>query len=410
MRAAIYPFILIALFGTSELRPQSTGRPRQDAKAAKSCNNPPVDPLSLAAVINLVFAKPDCVVQYVRKAHVDFYGTADYLKILRGIQAPDGIFDEIKPPPEPEKPKPAGPLTIFCSPDCEVIVNERYYGRTQDGKKVVPDLAPGEAKVHVRSEGYEPQTTTAEMKEGAERQEPFTLRPNAATRRDRGRDLLLRVAAKFGGLQGVFELASLQVPGNTMALDGKGQPQQWDTSFWPAWNRASIRFAVKPAPTTKTAKQASPSQCDILISGTTKSSTNCTGSLKGSKEADLLVNTAEVLRKYQVHAVLAELLSRNVEVSDAASAAAKVQTTDGTDSFVLSLGADGFPSVVLHRPKPDANPIKIEYTDYSLVEGRQYPHRTKISETSPEKLLADFTVAPAVKPEPPSNRNSPQGH
>ncbi|MBZ5619474.1 MAG: hypothetical protein LAQ69_12235 [Acidobacteriia bacterium] len=390
MRTARCAFIVIALFGACELRAQGRGRKPDPSSAKPSCADQTEGRLSFGAVILLVMDKNDvkCVVQYVQRRDVDFYRIPLVIEVLKDIRAPDGLIDLIKPPPPPPPPVLGGPLTIFCEPtDCEVIVNNHYYGRTEGRKKVVSDLSPGEAEIRVGGDGLEPETKRIPLTEAAPRNEPFTLRPNLAARRQDGRRLLLSVVSAFGGVQGLAVPANLAGQGKATVLDGDKQAQEWQMSFSQGWNVVSMKFVDSKL-----------GECTTTVS-VGKPPSGCTGKLTRPKDEAPLKNAAATFGKYQIHTVLAELLGREVVASP--DSAGKIETDSGPDSYAVSLNDKGLPSEIVYREKPDASPIKIAYQDYAPAEGHPYPRRITISGPSAEKPLADFAVT-SIGPPPPA--------
>jgi hypothetical protein len=192
----------------------------------------------------------------------------------------------------------------------------------------------------------------------------------------------------------LFESTELDVEGAAKIFDDKKQAAEWDTQMRQAWDRLGVSFS---------AKGNNKDGCEFEISGSELAPAKCLGKFKPNKEVKskeeiLLTRRVGPLSKYRLSAVMADLLSRDVMLIEGSNPdASKLQTGGGPDSYDVSFGSNGLPSVVLHHPKT-GNAIKIEYSDYKPVENHPYPYHIVISETAPDRLLVDFSATTAVRP------------
>ncbi|MGP8243120.1 MAG: hypothetical protein ACLQVN_01215, partial [Bryobacteraceae bacterium] len=302
-------------------------------------------PLDFLTVVGLV-EDPDfnkCVIEFVRKNKVSFDASPasissvspiDILKRLNNL--PALLVDFIPPaPPPPPPPKLSGPINVRCEPaDCEIIVNDHYYGRAAGGKKAIPDSlpAPGEAVLHVAHEGFAPETRTVKLVEDRPVDELFTLHRTVAGRRDAARNLLLRVVAAFGGVEGLAQLAQVSGSGTVTLLDEKQQPQEWRMRFSGGW--ASVNMSFKGAR----------GECNTSTTG----ELTCKGKLRNSSEEGLLAQAMQRFGEGQLPTLLARLLTRDALAIDD-SAPAKIESEGDPDSYILSLGNDGLPAEMVYR-------------------------------------------------------------
>jgi hypothetical protein len=333
-----------------------------------------------------------CVVKYVTEKGVSFHSTQENLDLLDLFNPSPELIKLIPPPPPPPKPVVGGPLTIQCEAseghECEIIVNDRYYGRTEKGQKLIPDLKPGEAKVRVWSEGLEPMEKTVSLNAATPQSLPFSLQRSLLARRESARDLLSQTVQKrFGGTQGLAEMAELASTeqGTATVSDGGSGRQEWYLQVTQQrWGAVTARYTNK----------ASNKDCTVIKvpEKGAVSSEDCSGKGKAKTGPPQLIQATVLFVQCQVHARLAQLLTRRViDMPDSEKTA--IGTDDGPDSYVLSLESAGRPTSILYRPEAaDAKPIKAEYADYSEEKGHAFPRKMIVWEGDMEKPVAEFAL------------------
>jgi hypothetical protein len=333
----------------------------------------------------------DCVAGYAKDPGVDFYATEENLDWLRRFRASKELIERIPPPPPPPKPVVGGPLTIQCEAseghECEITVNDRYYGHTEAGQKLIPDLKPGGAKVRVWSEGLEPMEQTVSLSADTPASLKFPLQRSLFARRDSAHDLLSQTVQKrFGGTQGLAEMAEVASTeqGTATLSDGGSGRQVWDLQVTQQrWGAINAKFTNK----------ANNKDCTVVkVSDKgVVSSEDCS---KGKPKTGnpQLVKASMLFAQYQVHAQLARVLTRRL-IDVPGSEKTQIGTDDGPDSYVLSLESAGRPTSVLYRPEgAESKSVKAEYADYSDEKGHPFPRKMTVWEGDMEKPIAEFAL------------------
>jgi hypothetical protein len=409
MPGIIQKLAMVALLLSLPMLAQSPPSRKTDDKKSKPCREPAPGRLSLADVAYLLNTpEKGCVVEYVQKRGVRFGGDQQILEMLKALGASDELLKLIPappplPPPPPPLPKVSGPLTIACQPSkCEVIVNDHYYGVTEDGPRVIKDIPAGMASIQVRSDGFEPEMRSVNLPEGSSHGENFVLRPTLTLRRQRGYSLLVRVVSAFGGVEGLAAISEMSGVGTAALPDEDQQLREWEMRFVGRQGWPSMRFL------------SSQVECEAPASADVPTAT-CEGKpkkakLEATRKAKLEATTAkaaELFRDSQFATLLARLLTRAVIESD--SEVRKIETEGGPDSFLLSLDDQGLPTEIVYRAKPDAEPLTIRYSKYLMENRLRYPGRIEVLESPNEKPLAVFTIGsvPIPTPAPPPGKKRP---
>jgi hypothetical protein len=349
-----------------------------------------------------------CAAEYVKIRGVDFYATQENLEWLNLFNAPEDLIKLIPLPPAPPKPVVVGPLTVQCEAseghECEIIVNDRYYGRTEKGQKLIPDLKPGEAKVRVWSEGLEPLEKTVSLSAGAPQNLPFSLQRSLLARRESARDLLSQTVQKrFGGAQGLAEMAELasseQGTATTVSDGGSGRQEWYLQVTQQRWGAVTVKYTNK----------ASNKDCTVIKvpEKGAASSEDCSGKGKTKTGPPQLIQASVLFAQCQVHARLAQVLTRRV-IDMPGSEKTEIGTDDGPDAYVLSLESAGRPTSILYRPEgADAKPIKAEYADYSDEKGHPFPRKMIVWEGDMEKPVAEFALSSVGSAGPSPGKKKP---
>jgi hypothetical protein len=294
---------------------------------------------------------------------VQFQATPDIVAILKDLGASPKLISLIPPPklppapPQPPPPKIAGPLTIVCEPiECDVAVNQKYEGPTDKNHKTVMGLPPGEATIQIFADGYEHLTQRTMLEEGKAKEEKFLLKRTASARQDSGKASVLKALTSLGGVEGLVDLAEIDIEGTMQWTDVDNQTQQWTVSF----NKRPGKNLVA---TFKTAG----GQCNASIQAQTAKQ-DCRGALKnGEKIAE---QGTSLFLSYQLQDVLNALLQRPLVTSETDEN--RVESSDTKDSYTLTLTKDGLPADLVYRIG-DADPIEAQYSNYMTVNKGRYP-------------------------------------
>src|SRR5262245_6886108 len=135
-------------------------------------------------------------------------------------------------PPKPPEPKIAGALTIACEPiNCVVVVQDKYEGATEQGRKTVNGLQAGAVNVEVFADGYEHVTRSVQMEEAKPREEKFSLKPGPVLRQQNAKATLLKVMSAFGGADAFAELGDIEGTGSMQWTASNGGVEQWPMTF-----------------------------------------------------------------------------------------------------------------------------------------------------------------------------------
>src|SRR5215831_17195477 len=146
-------FLLILLLKPATGFTQSPATPPAQRGQRASAAKP--SPMTLKQVIESLSSLHSStrVESLIAKSGVQFQATPEVVDILKQFGAGPKLISMIPAPPlppTPPAPKIAGPLTITCEPkDCNVVVDEKYEGTTNQNRKVVTGLRPGTVTVQI---------------------------------------------------------------------------------------------------------------------------------------------------------------------------------------------------------------------------------------------------------------------
>src|SRR6516165_259771 len=341
---------------------QTTQPPQRGQRSAAK----PSTPMTLRQVLESLSASHNSsrVEGMIEKSGVQFQATSSPLDILKQFGASPKLLSLIPAPtptptpPQPPPPKIAGPLTIVCEPkECEVAVNEKYAGPTDQNRKTIVGLPPGETTIQIFSEGYEHVTHRTVLEEGTAKEEKFLLKRTLPARQDSGKASLLKALASLGGVAGLVDLEDIDIDGTMQWTDIDGKVQQWSVSF----NRRPGRNLVATFRTPG-------GQCTASILAQTAKQ-ECKGALKsGDKIAE---QGTSLFLSYQLQDVLQALLQRPLLASEADEN--HVESIDTKDSYILTLAKDGSPADLIYRVGEADRPIEAKYSSYVNVGQGRYP-------------------------------------
>jgi hypothetical protein len=345
-------------------------------KSPRPCAESVGDPFTFAQIIEGLRTTDvkRCLVQYVEKRGVKFQATEFVEETLKELNAPPDLFRLIPRVPEPPKPPVAGPLTVTCQPrDCEIIINNRLHGNTENGQKVISGLPTGGTTILVRANSGENESRRLDLPADTARTEKFELRPDKTVLRHSGREILNRTVISLGGVEGLATLADSEGSGTVAFTDSGKQPVEWTMRFSQRWAAANLTF------------RSSKGECSARVSAEATSA-ECKGKLKNSGDENELARIAQLFSRSQLAPVLARLLTRDV-VRSQSSDGTLVETEGGPESYQLRVDAEGLPVQIVYTAKAGADPFRIDYANYLKGENSRFPGRI----TAP-----DATGAPVV--------------
>ena len=363
-------FLMTVVQPTTTLAQSRGTQPPQ--RGQRGTSSKPPTPLTLREVIESLSSLRNSgrVEDLVSKAGVQFQASPAVADILKQFGASSKLISMIPvptPPPlptEPPPPKIAGPLTIVCEPeDCAVVVDDKYEGPTTQNRKTIGGLRPGETIVQVFADGYEHLTRRVLLQEGKPTEEKLSLRRSMRVREESARASLLRTLANLGGVEGLIELGDIEGDGTMQWTNSAGQIEQWTLTF-------NKRLGRDLAATFKTAG----GQCRASILAQTAKQ-ECKGELRDGGDKIAGQGTSLFL-SYQLQDVIQALLKRPLIASEADGN--RVESFDTKDSYVLTIGSDGFPKELAYRIGDADPPIQVQYSNYLNLNKGWYPGRISV--------------------------------
>jgi len=367
MVVAAILLVTLLHYETMPAQPTRIQQPQRGQRGTPARNQ---SPLTLRQVIESLSSlrSSSRVEDLISRRGVQFQASPAILDILKEFGAGPKLLSMIPPPPPvalpptPPPPKIAGALTVICEPkDCAVIVDNMYKGATSQNRKTVTGLQAGDATVEVFANGYEGVTRRIQLQEGKPQEETFSLRQTSLLRQQSANGSLLKAVASLGGVDGIAELGDIEGTGMMNWMDSSGQTQQWTTTF-------NKRIGKDLVMTFKTKD----GECSASILAESAKQ-ECKAGLRGGEK--IAVEAASLFLSYQLQDVIHTLLKRRLLAAETDEN--RLQSADGPDSYVLTLGNDGLP-VDLGYQLNDDRPIQVQYSNYlNLTKGR-YPGRIAI--------------------------------
>jgi len=310
---------------------------------------------------------------------VQFQATPEVVDLLKQYGASQKLISMIPPPPAPPPlpaPKTAGPLTVTCEPkDCNIIVDEKYEGTTNQNHKTVTGLRPGTVTVQIFADGYEHLSRQIALQENKPAEEKFSLKRSTTSREEGAKASLLKTLSTLGGLHGLVDLSDIEGDGTMESKDSEGGTESWTMSFkkHPGRNLA-ITFKTKDG------------QCVASVVGQTPKQ-DCRGELKNGGEK-IAQQGALLFLSYQVQDVLQTLLGRQITASETDDN--RLESIDAKDSYVLTVGDDGFPKDLVYQIGSN-DPIHVEYSGFFKADEGWYPKRISLGRVNSAPTWA-FTI------------------
>ncbi len=367
---------LTVLFLMTIVQPTTTAAQSQGAqqpqRGQRGASAKPPTPMTLRQVIESLSSLRNSgrVEDLVAKAGVQFQATPAVIDILKQFGAGPKLLSMIPvppptpPPPEPPAPKIAGPLTVVCEPkDCAVVVDDKYAGATEQNRKTLNGLHPGKTMIQIFADGYEHLTRQIVLEEGKPSQEKFSLRRSTLARQESGRSSLLKALTNLGGVDGLIELGDIEGDGTMQWTNSSGLVEQW-----------TLTFNKRPGRDLATTFKTADGQCTASILAQTKKQ-ECRGGLKNGGDR-IAEQATSLFLSYQVQDVIHALLSRPLIASETDDN--RLESFAAKDSYVLTLGDDGFPIDLVYRIGDADAPIQVQYSNYLKLNKGWYPGRISV--------------------------------
>jgi hypothetical protein len=362
--ATILLIATLAQDGTLQAQARGPQLPRtQQAAPAKT-----QPPLTLKQVIESLSSLRNSkrVEDLISKRGLQFQAGPGVLDVLKEFGASPKLLSMIPALPAPVVvPKPpelvAGALTVICEPvDCAVIVNDMYKGPTAENRTTLSGLHPGETTVVVFANGYENVTRKIQLQEGKPLEETFALKRSALLRQQSAGASLLRVVSSLGGIDGAAELGDFEGTGTMQWTDVDGKTEEWPMTFNKrAGNDLVMTFKTREG------------QCVASISGQ-GAKQECKGAFKNGGEK-IAEQAASLFLSYQLQDVMQTLMKRRLITSETDEN--RLESADGADSYVLTLGSNSLPSDLVYRVNATSPPIQVRYSNYMTINNSRYPGR-----------------------------------
>jgi hypothetical protein len=242
-------------------------------------------------------------------------------------------------------------------------VEDTYAGPTNENRKTVTGLRPGDKTIQVFAEGYERLTSRITLKEGAPTDQKFSLKRSLSARQDSAKASLLKAITALGGIDGLVELADVEGDGTMQWTNASNSTEQW-----------SISFNKRPGRDISATFKTNGGQCTASILVQTAKQ-DCRGELKNRGEK-IAEQGATLLLSYQLQDVLQAILKRPVVTSEANEN--RLESIDSKDSYVLTVGPDGLPAELIYSVGSTEQPIRVQYANYVKLTRGWYPAKISV--------------------------------
>jgi hypothetical protein len=322
--------------------------------------------------------------ELVRKRGVTFECTPELAKVLRDFGASDGLLARIPSKPLPPPPPISGSLTIRCGPvDCEVVVNDRYYGATRNGATTIPGLPTGSTTIAVFRDGFENASRAIELTENQSSDQTFALKPSHAQQELAAQRMFAAVVSSLGGFSGIDELQSFTLAG-TLELETSGNKS------------GSMKMSIGPAAEGRTLSLQSDAgiRCSVLLFG--KSVPECKGR-KGAPEPQVSL-AAELWRRSTFPAVLSVFLNSNLMMAQSQESTV-LNISSATESSSLTLDDQHRP-IEFNRRSTETSPVieQVQFAEYAEYKGALYPRKVVVTRPAPDPVSAKFSLEVQTAP------------
>jgi len=317
----------------------------------------------------------------------DFRKVKDSDAILRAIGCP---YPDPTPPPKPPPPlKPAGPITIACTPeDCDVVVLSRASVTGDKGVKTIAELPPGETTFEVRRPGFVSARQTVSLKEGEPKSLSSRLKPLESSQRQWATEALMKAIGTTGGFMESAGLLPLLARGSVSLSDDKGQISKFGMTarLWSSQAASNSAFFLVG----KGCNAGTP----LLPMG--KKARACGADLK-----DALKMWADYQFPFVVERALSNPggLSAETDRADSNGFVATVETTSETTKIHLSETYAPI-SISVHGHAEGDLPLDVEYGDFVNVRSAKCPKTVSITKGA-KKVRFEFTELSPVAPDSP---------
>jgi hypothetical protein len=387
--------LMISVVGLCFAPPPKTQRQAQ-VKPDKKVS----PPLTLPDLLEAIDAQADGLDMdpeaLVRERSVTFKASPELVTVLRDYATRDkklnadkllDLIPKIQVPPPPE-PATAGPLTITCKPvDCNVIVNDRFYGMSSKGTQSVTKLPPGVAKFELFADGYKGKTQTLMLSEGRPEQRTVVLEPTAAHQNKDAQDALLATVNALGGFTGIDAIEQ-QAGNGKVELKSKGlRSGPWTFSLGPSVSGRSFSLVEGKA------------VCAISLSNE-GAKADCKTWKKNPPEPET-ANAAMMLRETLVSRVLANFLKGDLALTTAGGKTV-LESRGASTTCKLTLDENHLPISFVEISNDGAStPRQIDFAEFGEYNSLHYPRKITMTRTAPSDATAIFTLtlgAPAMPP------------
>ena len=287
--------------------------------------------------------------------------TPEIEKALRDDGASDALLALIPEPPPPPQPKKAGDLTVECAPrDCEVVVDSRYQGPTEKGRRQIAGLPVGDVEVTVFSDGYDRASKPIKLEENKSAEAVFTLQPSPNTRVELGAKFALETVNALGGLIAAAEL-SPAVSGTLDITTPAGTAK-----YMVRYTRTASGGTVE-----LTGQNVS---CPVVVSREGVQS-QCKKKPRGDI-SEALEQAAKMIWDHDLAVVLDRALSGKI-TAQAWLDARRLTSVSPAANMVLQINADHLPVEIDIQPK-QGSVEKVTYSEYAIAGKSKYPRKTVV--------------------------------
>lgn len=343
---------------------------------------PPVQrgPYTLPEILDGINAQRDNaqidIEDLVRKRGVTFQASPELEKVLRDFGASEGLLQLIPKTPLPPPTPTAGELHVLCKPiDCEVVVNNRYYGPTQNGSKNLSDLKPGNTTIAVFRDGYLKDSQAIVLKESQTAERTFNLQPNRTLQEQSAQRTFIAVVTALGGLVGIDELQMLPVAG-TVEFEVGGTKS------------GATKFTVGAAGLGKSLSLQSESgaRCTELLFG--QSAPECKGR-KGAPDSQTTLAT-DMWRRSSLPRVLSNFLDAGITVYDA-QGSTFIGSQGQTETCSLKIDSRHRPIEFTRRSNETSALVEqIQFADYTEYKNVPFARKVIVTRAVPNSAAAAF--------------------
>lgn len=319
----------------------------------------------------------------VQKHGVDLQCTLTVKNFLRGLGANEAFLQELQCPRDPvQVVQPKATLVLTCKPvDCQVVVEDKYYGSSVNGVKTVPGLKTGDTEIEVFADGFERKTQRVTLAEGPALPVMIEMKAKPAPPPHQAQAAFLSAVNALGGFEGVEQIETLLANGN-VTLKGKDlKAGTWGFSV----------ESTKPVKSfTMTGDGGEACTASLAIDS---GSANCNKKKKAVFKSETFT-AAGMLETASIGRLLTEFA--NGEISVKPSEGGFVLESKGTiDTNTLTLDSSYLPLRATKQSNGSPDIIEqIEFSDYKEFKKLHYPSKITVSRTVGSPAEAEFKIGP----------------